>query len=614
MLIYSLYYTEIPESDISKRDVINEEIPFDQGFMTAGSCDFHLNNVDRSKYDNRIAGTLFYGVAWYNQPATIYDTDLGDYIYKGRIKNIRLSEGGKTIIVETANYVRDLAEIDCEYSASNIAPIEAARQIMQDSDMAAIPDVNMFLGSFSLAKAYNENNDCTVDIDFAKEDNKKCLGVIAELCRIGHCAIYPTNNRFKAWYYQAWSGNLGIPVRDVDCLVGTYEHWFEPGRVYNDAIVKYDNAGAVGEYTADSSSSINTYGRKTWSIPDENVGDTVADYHIIIDNYDGAKWVADTALTRFVNSPEVFTLTLKEHMLYAKPGEQIDLDFDVFHREPARIVKKEYNPDTREYQIHAEYLNLPVQVYDRDLTPPNAVFIQSVIPLGDNKLAMLFTASTEDDHLGYYLYFATSRGSWRSAICSEGQSYLEVLNPSSTPDGLVFRTLQPLENLHRYYFKIESTDTSYNRSDESNIGTMFAVSSSPNLYRLTGNIIGGLTLDITNAESGTVPADFTTYADLDDPGPYDAITAVYVSPILDSDRGFTYLQYVGIGDAGDIKIQYRTGADGTTWTAWSEKQDAVGLGSIDAAGSKYLQYRAVFYSPSYSDTDKFYVKSLEEAA
>jgi len=137
-------------------------------------------------------------------------------------------------------------------------------------------------------------------------------------------------------------------------------------------------------------------------------------------------------------------------------------------------------------------------------------------------------------------------------------------------------------------------------------------------YMLSGDIWSGLYLDITNSNplevvtSNEVPEEYLTYTDIDgSTEEYDnIITAIYQSDPQSDPNGFSHISWEADGDPGDIMFQYRISEDGITFNAWSEEIDAIENSiKVFSEDPVSFEYRLVFYSPNWSDTDN--VRVLE---
>ena len=129
-----------------------------------------------------------------------------------------------------------------------------------------------------------------------------------------------------------------------------------------------------------------------------------------------------------------------------------------------------------------------------------------------------------------------------------------------------------------------------------------------NAFHCTGDMFVGVTLSSSNVESGTIPAGWYAYnsflynAQLYQP------TAAYETDTYENLDGFTSILWTGTGDANDIRFQYRSFFAGV-WGEWTTAIDAIGVKTVSLSGTK-LQFRWIFYSPRWTDTDNFIVTEI----
>ncbi|PKL17867.1 MAG: hypothetical protein CVV49_08805 [Spirochaetae bacterium HGW-Spirochaetae-5] len=132
---------------------------------------------------------------------------------------------------------------------------------------------------------------------------------------------------------------------------------------------------------------------------------------------------------------------------------------------------------------------------------------------------------------------------------------------------------------------------------------------SENRYNLAGNPYQGFILDMTNPGAGSGNTEWAEY----DIAEFDTAeftpTAVYQSAVLRKIGGYNRIIYRTIGGPGDVMIQYRTYSSGI-FGAWSDLQDCYNTTTLDLQGNEFIQYRVVFNSPNWTDSDKFMIKEV----
>lgn len=610
-LVITIDSNEIPAGDIRTYPVARNVAEFNNNLI-ASEMDIVLDNTDGS-YSDTNAVSIFYGVAWVDKEVTVYDDELGIYTWKGRIKNLTQDDGSRTLTVRTANYVRDMVDVTCVYSASAITPAAAVYNIL--TTLIGVTASYIQYDGFQDAIAIQTAGSATINITFTADDNKSCMSVIQELLRMSHCVLYTVNNILHLWQWRAWDGVLGTRVNDQYIVPGTFKSEFDFTQ-YNAYSIYYNNAGTA---TLRSITKSGTDGEKKFVVPDENVESTTAtNYRILYQAQAGADWAGVKAYTRYANPTKKCSFTLTEEMRDLAPNEQIDLTTGDYVNEPVRLTSVTYDPNNRTVACEGIFLNLPVNAVSRDETPPEAPYLFEILP-SHNGLFIKWTQNTETDLLGYLVYLSPgSPGAWNGVITNLGPSPIDVRNPSLTPDGYCYVQVSELVVGATYYVKVRAYDTSFNESEDSNImsgTTLPYITDNENLYSCDGDLYTGVSLDITNPHSGYVPGgeDFTLY----DSDYYDMLylgpTAIYESLILWNGAGevISSLTVKGFADrVDDIKVQWAEYDPVTdSLGAWSTRVSCVGT-CILSPGVEYLMLRFVFYSTSWSDADKACVTEI----
>ena len=612
----------IPEEDVRTSPKWKERIVHGNQKIIADSLDIELINDDPDQYDDRNEGSLFYQKDFYKSIVTIYDNDHGLYIWKGFMINLTVSD--ESVTVHTVNYIMSLNKTDCIYdntSGGNETPAEAIYNIL--INVVGIPEDDIIYGDFQKAISIQDDAGLYVKVKYLAKDKKKCIQAVNELCRISQCHLYTRENKKICLYqWEEWQGLLGHALNARDVISKSYSHTFDSDMILNNFYIAYgtssvlyadiDDAGS--ETQALSAASIVKYDERVFNVPDSSVDDNSVDnFKILITTSAGAVWAGEQAVKRFHELKKICALKLGIELDHLRINDQVDLDFESFTREPARIIEKESDKEEQTVQIKAEFLNTPYEYYSRDMTAPSPVWIESAIPVigASGGVRLRFTQSLEDDHLGYKIYFTVSKGRWNTEQCNLGRSPVDVKNPD-IENGYCIADIYQLTPGVEYYFKITSYDTGMNESEDSNIITykLPDFEGSENLYMLQKGSTGKFLLDINNSEAGTVPDEFTIYTDFDSNEFDKVITAFYQSPWIISESGFDKAIIRGIGDPGDIKYQYRTEEGGV----WTDPEDSIGIKMIDFEGALRIQVRLIFYSPNWSDDDSVFISDLREVA
>jgi hypothetical protein len=436
--------------------------------LIASKLDITLDNTDPTVFDDRYAGSLFYGADWYNDSVTIYDDVLDTYVWKGRLKKIAVNEQNRTLTVKTTNYIYDLATTPCVISStSDTTPAAHSYDMLVDPNYLNIPAEDISYGGFQEAINIQAANSAYVNISFVKSDNKNCLAVITELCRLSHCHIWATDNKIYFWQWRAYAGELGAAVNEGSILAKKYSHTFDDKIIYNDYSVAYDSAGAVTFATGSNAASILKFGVKVFAVPDKEVSSVSTEVKILYKNATGATWSGAMAIDRFRDFRKIAKFTLDKKLDYVPISDQLDLNFEPFVREPVQIIGRQYDREKRTISVVAEFLNTPYQRYARDMIPPEPVELIALMPL-DRGLFIKWTKSPESDHVGYHIWFTATPGMWEQEECNYGRSPIDVKNPPDTPDGYASWNIHELTNGVEYYIQISSYDNSLNESKVSN--------------------------------------------------------------------------------------------------------------------------------------------------
>ncbi len=609
MYIYTINNQVIPDADILSEVKMTEKMTEDQNLI-ASELNIELNNIDRTKYDDRVEGSLFYGTDFYNMPVSIYDNVINIYIWKGLIKNLTVANN--KIIVNTLNYVQQMAERTCVISSStDKTPAEIIFTILTTVAGISADDINY--KGFQEAINLQTANQLYVNCNFTITDNQTSMAVISELSRISNCNLYIVDNRIFMHPWTAWNGESGLRIKSSYVLEGSYSHTFsEEDKIYNHYNIAYDNSSIVAYATGSDTESISSYGQRDFIIPNKEggVSSTASSaFKILIRNATGAAWVGTQTLSRYKFRTKVFNFKIKHSLELLRLNDIILLDFDSYYGEPALITERIVDRENRTIEFKGYFLNTPHEYYERDKTPPAKPELISALTEADGTVYLRWSANTETDFLGNKLYFTTTRGEWESEYCNQGKSPIDVKGSDLSYDGYRYYIIGNLNLDTEYYFKMTAYDTNLNESDFSNILSCTPTLGTGILYCLTGDpITSGLELDMINSMGGVLTNDdmLEMYGDHN----YDlnnyAYTACYESPELSDRHGFNSITIKGYGDPNDIKFTYKDIETGL----WSTPVDAVGNKTISLNGVKKMIYRILFCSENWTDTDRAYVMDL----
>jgi hypothetical protein len=598
---YEINDIDIPPADIKKHPAALDIIAFNNRELLPGGLDLILDNTDPSTYDDRYAGSLFFSIDWYGDEVTIYDNDLNIYVYKGLVRSLEIVDSNRTMIVKTANYIQNLKSI-CDYvnTGTDKTPAETVKEILLDSDMGNIPSSIIDERSFQKAINIQSAAGVYIYVDYDIEDNKKCLDVINEILRMSQMSLFDYNGRIYLYQWQAWNGIIGERIAGNHLIEKSYKHYFDEKNIVNYYKIAYQSGASIAWSTGSDSTSIGRYGRRGFLVPNEQIDSTTAtDFKIRFKNATGAVWAGGLALSRYQTIKKYFDITIGDEMRFLELNEQIDLDFDVFVREPSRIVEMRYDKSKSTIKIKGLFLNVPNQYYSRDDDPPAAPELISIFS-GGSSLTIKWTVNQEPDILGYKVYFTSSPGEWQSEYCNRGISPVDIKNPTVDGDGYNTLTIYELNPGTIYYVKVKAYDTSFNLSRDSNVINLLEEEEK---HFVQGDIYdGGITLDINNTAGGAALPGTILYDEAFYDEEFYTYTAHYESAVLFEENGFTSISWSATGDADDIRYQYRESNNSDDLGDWSDEEDAIGSKTLSLT-KKYLQIRFIFYSESWNDTD-----------
>jgi hypothetical protein len=424
--------TLIPGEDVIEYPKSTEKLSED-GKVLPDSLEFIIDNVDKTKYDDRYSGSFFYATEWYGDLVELYDTDLGVKLFEGIQTDLQADDGKGTLKIEASNYFAYLKDRECVYSnSSDKTPAQIIYELLTDEDIGNISDDNIVYDGFQDAINVQTANSVYINVDYDAENKKNVLSIINELLRITQCALYSKKNLIYFYRWDEYSGEIGAEISGRDIFTKTFKQYYNDKNVFNSVSIAYDNSGTVAYATGSDSTSISLYGERKFSVPDEDVDSTSSsDFKILCRNATGAAYLADLVLQRYKNHKKMFEASIIDAMNYIEPGDQIDLNFDNFIREPGIIIEREYDRNKKEIKIKGEFLNLPVNYYSRDVEPPESVELISAISSGNGRVLLKWTKSTESDWLGYKIYFTSTPGMWWQEICNIGKSPLDQKNYSN---------------------------------------------------------------------------------------------------------------------------------------------------------------------------------------
>jgi len=612
-LVLKINGIQIDQDKIKKIPESIFETQYD-GNIVVDEIAITLDNLDKSYADDRVSGSLFNNQNFIGWSVDIYDSDSGITLWHGKIKTIEISN--TEITINSVNYKKILSDTTCVYDNTGLSETAAKiiYNILTDPTLCNINPDDIVYNGFQ--QAISVQGTAYIQASYTKDDSVDCLTVINALCYMSQCSLSNYNNHISLYQYQDYDGEIGLEITESDVLAGSYKHTYDDQHLYNDYNVAYDNSGAINYATGQDLLSQQTYGKRSYLVPDEDKDSSdSSDFKLYYKSSSGATAAGALALSRYKNITKKFSLELTSKFNFLNPFALLRLNFYPFVNEPARIDSVKINIEKRTVSIEGYFVNTPTEYIERDITAPATPELVACIPCGDDQVLIKWTQNSEPDLLGYYLYFAVAAGEWQKEGCNLGYSPVSIKTPSITHDGYYYCILSQLNPGNQYHFKIQAYDTSYNRSDYSNIKSCFISSDTARIYGLNGDLVS---LDLDRAgKSNWAPScvsDLITLA-IYDAAEYDTkryhYTAIYQGPALFNKSGWQGMSWGGYFVGSTPHFRYRTSDDGSAWTTWSERIDAYDEQGISFEGPLYLQYQFLLRSDSWRYGDFIYVKNLE---
>lgn len=608
-MICVLHDITIPATDIISNYKSEEKLSFDGKLVVTSSMDIEIDNVNPADYDPLTPGSILYGVDWYDAPVTVYDDD-GAEIWSGLAKDIETKPGSLTI--RCNDRISALIDTVCVYDSDD--DTTPAMHIYNILIGAGLTDDDLIVSSFTTCDAELAANLMYVNCNFTKANNIKCSGVVEELAKIGCMSFIQKNGKIGVEMIEAWDGSIGYQIKASSILKSSVKIKSDKTRLANDYAIKYASGVTISTVTGSDDRSVVKYGTKSFIMPAESVDSiTASDYRILIRNSAGAVWLGERHLSLYayiIYTVSFDMVDMQNKWSWLQVNDIVALYFDSFVNEPARVTALKRDDDKGIISVTVDLLNVPVKVFDRDITPPEKVEIVGAY-LTDDGHKVVFEPSTASDLIGYRIYFSCSSGSWESEWCRAGKSPLIVLSPDTDSDGNKYVILKGFDEEATVYFRVKAFDSSLNESEFSDIAVCVGCDTTLlNQYHTTVNNSGYVVISPSNAESGTSPSDFLQYGTKT----YAWLTAnptkfqhgpVYESGVYNTGAK----SYFTWEATGNVLIQFAESDDTASFPAWTTSIDATATTSR-AMTKKYLRFRVIITDSLWTGTSKLRMVSF----
>jgi len=602
----------IPPQHIMSVSTSDISLNFAGDKLISSKTTIELSNMGYNYDDRQGTGGLFEAIDWYNSIVIIYDDETDELLWEGRLKKVEIDDGKMTTRLTVNDFIQDLVDTVCVINMLNVTPAEAVWAILTDTSRLAIPESRLIKSGFEIGISQQQTT--KINITYTSTNNKKCISVLEELCIDSGSHIFHRDNKIGFWVWTQYTGILGAPIYNSDILPGTYNQYTDDSKIYNQYSIAWNNGGSVAYATGSDSASAALYGAgKQFAVPADTVEETSSSsFKILYVTSAGAAEIGAKILARYKNIKKICTFSTGYHLNYISLGDILDLRYSPFTREPVRVTAFKPSRDKRQIEFTCEYVNYP-QIVALDLVAPDPVQMFEALYF-EGSILLRWSHCNKSDLMLYKLYFSTSEGYWGSEF--NGGRFSPITIPLSSVtflEGDCFYKFTPVDPDKTYYFRVSATDTSYNESEKSNTASAAVPSADEQLFEnrfnLAGNPYQGFTLDISNPAAGEGLAEWAEYDTAEFDTDVFAPTAVYESAVLRKVSGFNLLVFRSVGDIGDVVVQSRV-YNNEVFSPWSDIVDCYGLSNISLQGKEYIQYRVIFNSPHWTDTDKFIIREV----
>lgn len=423
-----------------------------------------------------------------------------------------------------------------------------------------------------------------------------------------------TTNYSATSISKVYVEGVSVAISSSDMAAGTFvllDANYDPGNEVTADFVGFTDGGTIENGLDVIVDILNIYGDIAYNT----------------DNYDTTEWASEQATADDIglwvgdgneltirDIIQIICVSLNGIFLVKDNGKYTFRTYDAA-RTPDRTISND------------EWLDMPQIVHDANLFLTSAL-VKYNRRFSGNTFRRYVDDSSEHDIFSTYgqyrqqdfetvLVTSANAQSLAESIMSQNNEVKPVITRKTKTQNIDLEIMQFVYAEHKRPAALQNERTTYeiigiqkNITKAEAVLTMRYVSDSllpENVYYLQGSESTGLTLDMTNAEGGTVPQDWTLYGELLYGNGFYQPAGFYQSPKYYEDDGFFILRFTGTGDAGDITYQYRVSDDGIEWDAWTAGVDAVGVVIVPLTGQQYLQYRFIFHSSLWSDTDSITV-------
>jgi len=611
MYFVILNYNNIMD-DVININTTKKEMEVGQSIITASQCIVELNNIN-GKYDDDLPNSNFYSSNWYNKLLYIVDIKNKITVFSGKVKKYEANE--KTAKIYATNFFKDLLDITCSYTRTNLTAPEHIYNII--TNVAGLPSSIIDYGAYINALTIQQGQNIKININVPLEANYSCLDIIEVLCRMSGLELFENEEKLIMNSWQQYNGQQGIQLYDEHYIPGTFTQYYDDRLFFNQIVCAYSTGAAINYYTATDGASIFQYNvTKTQKLPDNNITSTnLSDYKIYYTNATSAQNAATLLLNKYSMPLKYCEFAISPELTTIKVNDILNLYFGNLQNEPVKVLKVDYKDEM--ISIKALYLNKPHVYYTPISEIVHPVEITSILRLDNTSILFTFTDVNENTSK-YIIYFRPVDGDWHGTNSLQGLSPIEKNSDSiDTRYGEKYFILSGLKPLSSYQIKILAITNSGTKSDFSNKVTVFNTyfdTNYENKYYVKGTLATGIMLDVLNSNNGYLPNqindDWVLYSSCYYGEKYYSPNAVYETPMMIAEKYFKYFSFnYYCPGQNNIKWQYRINGD-TRWSMLHDKDEIVYFTCPN--NTKSIQFRFIFYSVNWTDEVYIYLRKYSE--
>jgi hypothetical protein len=341
----------IPAGKVLRWPEISEEISYDSNINIPDSYIVEIDNSNPLLYDPKYPSSILYGCQILKIPMSIYDSDMGQNIMRGWVKNIQTDSGTARMTVEATSQLSLLATNDVQIVKTGLSPAEILYQMITAPVTIGLPlpliDPSYIdTSSYQYCASYQRARRITADINILKggDSSKKFSDIIPELNKIGQMVVYSHFDKIYFWQYD----NNKTPTHIISVVeAGSYRDYYSQDaafKIKNSYSIAYINGANIAYATGKDMTSIQKYGESIFSIPSDRMNSTAsADFNVGLDNETGAQNCGQAAMSRLNKPAFMCEFVLPYSYNYLKIGDILGLNFGIFSSTPVRVLSAAYD-------------------------------------------------------------------------------------------------------------------------------------------------------------------------------------------------------------------------------------------------------------------------------